>query len=141
MKKKEPSLPPELPTSRSGTPLRSIPDFPEERAWQLASLWVSTAEEFVSMASTPQGLTGLGSLLEASQEEMETLVGIASSYLPRDEATKYAMPAETEFSMGAVLKEEAAEYEAREEEIDEEDPTDDSGLSEGGDEEQEETPR
>ena len=134
MKKKEPSLPPELPTSQSGTPLRNIPDFPEERAWQLASLWVSTAEEFVAMASTPRGLTGLGSLLEASQEEMETLVGIASDYLPREEAVKYSMPAETDYSMGAILKEDEAEYEARVEERDEEDSAEDSELLEGEEE-------
>ena len=86
------------------------------------------------MASTSRGLTGLGSLLEASQEEMERLVGIASDHLPREVATKYSVPAETDFSMGAILKEEEAEYKPRPEQHDEEDPAEDSELLEGEEE-------
>ncbi|NLE77686.1 MAG: hypothetical protein GX605_13165 [Chloroflexi bacterium] len=90
------------PLYRFGMPLRSIPDFPPERAQQLAGLWVITAEELVSLAATPKGLDGLSRLLEMDSHEVETLVEIASEYLPPDEAQAFAQEADEAFALGAL---------------------------------------
>ncbi len=88
---------------RRGTPLRSIPDFPPERARQLAALWITTAEEFLSMASTPRGQAGLSDLLEISPEELEALVRIARASLPEDVAKAFSQPSSRRFPLGAIL--------------------------------------
>jgi hypothetical protein len=88
---------------RRGTPLRSIPDFPAERARQLAALWVTTAEEFLSMAATPKGQAGLSDLLEVSPEELEALVRIAYASLPEEVARAFARPSGKQFPLGAIL--------------------------------------
>ncbi|MGC8839287.1 MAG: hypothetical protein ACP5UM_12825 [Anaerolineae bacterium] len=88
---------------RRGTPLRSIPDFPAERARQLAALWVTTAEEFLAMASTPRGQAGLSDLLEVSPEELEALVRIAYASLPEEVARTFSRPSSREFPLGAIL--------------------------------------
>lgn len=88
---------------RRGTPLRSIPDFPAERARQLAALWVTTAEEFLSVAATPRGQAGLSDLLEVSPEELETLMRIAYASLPEEVARAFSRPSERRFPLGAIL--------------------------------------
>lgn len=88
---------------RRGTPLRSIPGFPAERARQLAALWVTTAEEFLSMAATPRGQAGLSDFLEISLEELEALVKIACASLPEEVAKAFSQPSSTQFSLGAWL--------------------------------------
>jgi len=98
-------LPPQqtLPVSLPGTPLCTIPNFPPERARQLASLWVTTAEEFISVASTPRGQAGLSDLLEVSRDELDDLLKMASDYLPEEAAEEFAQQAEKRYPLGAIL--------------------------------------
>lgn len=96
------ALPPQEP--RRGTPLRAIPNFPPERARQLAALWVTTAEEFLSMAATPKGQAGLSDLLEISPDELHTLVELAAARLPEEVVRSFSRPSDRKFPLGAIFR-------------------------------------
>jgi hypothetical protein len=97
--------PPEPPGLPGGTPLRSIPEFPPERLRDLETVWITTAEEFLSMAATPQGQEGLSSLLNVGRTELESLVYLVRGHLPDASAQSFSQESSHQFPLGAVFHE------------------------------------
>lgn len=112
MDEKEPTTYEGASLPQPGLPLQAIPHFPRERARQLASFWVNTAEEFISMASTPRGRAGLADLLEVSQEELDALLQMVAAHLPEEVAEELAQPTKKQHPLGAILYDEEPSEEA-----------------------------
>jgi C1A family cysteine protease len=85
---------------KQGIPLNSIEGFSEEAANQLASLWITTAEDLVSTARQEDGLFGLADYLDQSDEATEELVGLAVAALPP--GVDFAPDDIIEVSLGAM---------------------------------------
>ena len=67
---------------KQGVPLIGIDGFPEAATNRLAELWITTAEELVSVARQEQGLQGLAEHLELPEDEVTDLVELAVAALP-----------------------------------------------------------
>jgi hypothetical protein len=65
-----------------GTALDAVADFPDAARQRLAELWVTTAEEFVSIARREDGLLDLAEYLSVSQGDVVTLVERVIPLLP-----------------------------------------------------------
>jgi hypothetical protein len=67
---------------KQGVLLSSIAGFPAEVIHKLAGLWITTAEELVSVSVMENGLTSLAEFLSISLDDLTPLVEQASASLP-----------------------------------------------------------
>ncbi len=67
---------------KQGTPLNTIPGFPEDATGRLAGLWITTAEELVGTAVNGAGPQSLAEYLGLSLEDTNRLIQQAVAALP-----------------------------------------------------------
>lgn len=63
------------------TPLERIEDLPEETCQKLKARWITTIEQLVAQAATPEGKTHLATLLAADAAAVEGLLARARALL------------------------------------------------------------
>jgi hypothetical protein len=84
-------------------PLAEIEDLPKGVVDKLGQLWLTTAEQLVSTAATPGGLTSLAQHLEVSTEEAGRFIQIARSRLSPEVAARVESPVDTsEYGLGVI---------------------------------------
>lgn len=67
---------------KTGIPLSTLADFPNEALKKLEALWITTAEELAGAAALPGGLAGLAEALELPEDQASQLVDLALAALP-----------------------------------------------------------
>jgi len=86
------------------TPLSGVPGWLPEYVRKLEESWITTAEQVVAIAETPNGVTTLAARLGVRQPEIERLLDQARAALPSDVALDLKKPVDTsQFGLGARL--------------------------------------
>lgn len=93
---------------KEGTLLAEIEGFPQEAAERLAELWVTTAEELISIAKQTGGVEGLAAYLGVPESAAEEMVEQAVAALPEDAAFAFGPEDEMEVGLGALDEESGA---------------------------------
>jgi hypothetical protein len=87
----------------SPTPLRNVPGWSDSEIRKLAESWITTAEQVVGAAATPEGLQALAEHLGVSKTRVQQLVALARNCLAPEDAARLAQPADTsQFGLGAL---------------------------------------
>jgi hypothetical protein len=68
-------------SSEQTTPLNAVNGWPRNHVTKLVQKWITTADQVVAIAATPNGLKSLASQLDISESEMRRLVNLARSAL------------------------------------------------------------
>ena len=90
--------------ARQDIPLEAVDGFEPQYVDKLAASWVTTADQLVAIAATPNGLADLASSLEISATKMAELVDLARTALPASTVSRLERPLNTSsFSLGARL--------------------------------------
>ena len=90
-------------SASEGTPLNSVRGWPSSLARKLAKNWITTAEQVVAAAATPEGLRHLADHLAVSEDRMRRLVAAARASLAPAVAESLEQPADTkQFGLGAL---------------------------------------
>jgi len=85
------------------TPLDAVPGFPARHAAALKRIWITTAEQLVSLSATPDGLESMAQMLGVDSAEAKRLVQITEAALPAEEAERLRQPVDTtQFPLGAL---------------------------------------
>ena len=89
--------------NKKGLPLRSIKNFSREYIDKLAELYITTAEEFVSVTNTTDGKDRISSYLKTDETELQQLIGLAENSLPESVRKEMKTPTDTsQFGLGAL---------------------------------------
>src|SRR5262245_12222609 len=90
-------------TGFEGTPLPGIDGWTPAYVDALAQLWITTAEQVVGLAATPQGISSLAKQLGVSDTEAQRLVGLARAALPAAAAAQLSEEVDTsQHGLGAL---------------------------------------
>src|SRR5262245_14853590 len=82
-------------TGFEGTPLSAIDGWKKAYIDALAQTWITTSEQVVGLAATPQGISSLARQLGVSETEAQRLVGLARAALPAATAAQLCEEADT----------------------------------------------
>ena len=93
---------------KAGTPLAGIDGGSSEAVARLAELWITTAEELISIARQTGGIAGLAAYLGLPEAEAEALVEQAVAALPDDTPFSFDPEDVMEVGLGALDEESGA---------------------------------
>jgi hypothetical protein len=89
--------------AHEGTPLAAVPGWTEDLVRKLAANWITTAEQVVGMATTPDGVATLARELGVSEGRMRQLLEHARSALAPARASELAKEVDTrQYGLGAL---------------------------------------
>ena len=107
------------------TPLERIDDLPEETCQKLKARWITTVEQLVAQAATPEGKSHLAALLAADAAGIEGLLARARALLEPGLVAQLERETPQDHGLGALKPPALEEHESEDHE--ESEPPDDPG--------------
>lgn len=88
---------------KAGLPLSKVKNFPGEYLDKLAALYVTTAEEFVSITNAQDRRDRMSSYLGIDKAKLDQLINMAKNLLPESVRKEMEMPVDTsKYGLGAL---------------------------------------
>ena len=84
------------------TPLTSLKDWPNDQVKRLQNAWITTAEQVVALAATPNGLSTLARQMQLTQAEARKHVESAANALDPATRAELERPANDDRGLGAL---------------------------------------
>lgn len=79
-------------TEKNGHRLEALSGFPESFVTFLKPQWIETAEEFLSVCSTPEGQESIQQLLQIDQKRFEELQKLLTNTVGEESAKQLTTP-------------------------------------------------
>jgi len=87
----------------SDTPLKRIEDLTYDQIQRLAAHWITSVEQLVGIASTPDGIAALSQTLAVNEVDTRALVERARDLLSPEDRAHLSSPADTSrYGLGAT---------------------------------------
>ena len=84
------------------TPLNRLDDLTYDQIQRLAAHWITSIEQLVGIASTPDGIAALAQTLSVNEADARAVVEHALALLSPDERARLSTPADTSrYGLGA----------------------------------------